>query len=434
MVDRDKLNELRKRLYQCAEVRAEALQDYERRDWRVEVFADEDDPVLEIIEKITWSEDRATSLGLAGGVGVGKTTQVYRLIDELWEQHRIVAIRVDYDDYSSLSSPPDITDFLLCIAGGLAQEAMREGHLPRGWDKQRLDEQLLLMLRRLRFQPEVTAGPVTVTASLREDDSFRRKLREHLAGQVAQLVQEVQTFITSVVSAITENAVGCCGVVVIVDSTDRLAAPGSAESDMQAAIRNLFVQNADNLRFNDLHSLYLLPPWLPITDGGALRLDTVVFPSIRVAQRNDEDEQGGLRLLDEIVRKRMPAIAELISQSDLHELYRMSGGVQRVLFTLLKEVAGRARRATTLPVEHALIATAIDSVRQDYLAITIEAAPALQRIDETKNVDGLEEDALGQLGRYFQALVVLQVANGEKWFTIHPLMRSRLQALSSRVT
>jgi hypothetical protein len=66
------------------------------------------------------------------------------------------------------------------------------------------------------------------------------------------------------------------------------------------------------------------------------------------------------------------------------------------------------------------------------LAITIEAAPALSLIDATKTVDGLGEADLAKLGRYFQALVVLQVTNGEKWFTIHPLMRQRLEAVAKR--
>ena len=63
------------------------------------------------MERILWSETGAVALGVAGGSGVGKTTQLYRLIDELWDNHRIVGIRVGYEDYSSLSSPPDITDF-----------------------------------------------------------------------------------------------------------------------------------------------------------------------------------------------------------------------------------------------------------------------------------------------------------------------------------
>ena len=358
--------------------------------------------------------------------------QIYRLIERLWEKDKIIGIRVGYEDYSSLSSPPDITDFLLSVIGGLADEGRKQGHMSAEWGKENLEQRILGLLKRLKFEPEIAAGPVNVTASLREDESFRRRLREHLAGQVAQLVKEVRSFASSIVSDIHSHKPKCRGVVMIIDSTERLSAPASAEQDMQEAVRNLFIQNGDNLRFEDLHSVYLLPPWLPISDGGALRLDTVAFPTIRVSNRDGSDAESGIALLDQIVRKRMPEVNALITESDLRDLYCMSGGVQRVLFLLLKEVAGRARRANSLPVENAIVKTALDSIRQDYLAITIEAAPALDLIDKTKTVDGLGEADLAKLGRYFQALVVLQVANGEKWFTIHPLMRQRLEAVAKR--
>jgi hypothetical protein len=425
----ERLTDLRRRLYQATPLRAEEIEDAERQRWQVDVFVDDDDPVLEIAEKITWNDNGAIALGLTGGAGVGKTTQIFRLISHLWSEERIIGVRVGYEDYSSLSSPPDITDFLLSLAGGLAEEARKHGYLSSDWSEERLDRRFLELLRRLRFEPELVAGPVTIKAALREDESFRRRLRDHLAGQVAQLVREVRGFVSSIVNEIRKTTNDSRAVVMIVDSTERLSAPASADADMQAAVRNLFIQNGENLRFSDLHTVYLLPPWLPISDGGALRLDIVMFPTIRTSNRDDTDAESGLALLDAIVRKRMPDIDDLISPGDLRDLCRFCGGVQRVLFVLLQEVAGRARRATVLPLDRKFIKTAVDSVCQDYLAITEEATPALQRIDSTKSVDGLDEKSLTQLGRYIQALVVLQVANGEKWFTIHPLMRRRLAAV-----
>jgi hypothetical protein len=301
------LNDLRKRLYQCTELRAEAIDEVDRRRWLVDVYEGEDDPIHEIIDKITWSESGATCMGLAGGAGVGKTTQIYRLIEEL-RRRSIIGVRIGFDEYSSLSSPPDITDFLLTVVGALAEEGRKLGHLSPDWSEESVQSRLMGLLRRLKFEPEFAAGPVTVTASLREDDSFRQKLRTHLAGQVAQLVREVRDFATSIVKGMTANAQVCLGVVMIVDSTERLSAPASADADMQAAVRSLFIQNGENLAFDDLHSVYLLPPWLPITDGGALRLDTVIFPTVRVARRDGSDEEAGLNLLDEIVHKRMPNI------------------------------------------------------------------------------------------------------------------------------
>lgn len=401
-------------LYQAMPLRAEELSYDERRSWLVDVFDPSEDPVLEIAEKIAWSE-RAALLGVAGGAGVGKTTQAYRLIDHLWMHHQTITIRVGYEDYSSLSSPPDITDFLLSVAGGLATEAQRLGHLPPDWNQESINSRLIALLKRLRLETEISAGPLKVGAALREDESFRRRIRDHLSGQVSQLVGEVRVFVAQLVAKILEAHPGSRRVAMIVDSTERLSAPASADEAMRAAVRNLFLQNSENLRFDDLHVIYFLPPWLPISDGGALRFDIVGFPMIRVANRDDSDSNSGMQLLDTIVKRRMPNIEELISASDLKELCRMSGGVQRVLFQLLQEVADKARGATSLPIESTIVSKAVNSIRQDYLAITSEAAPALRSIDASKSVDGLDEASLAQLGRYFQALVVLQVANGDKW-------------------
>jgi len=60
---------------------------------RPPLFDPSEDPVLEVAEKIAWS-DHAALLGVAGGAGVGKTTKAYRLIDHLWVHRQTIAIRV----------------------------------------------------------------------------------------------------------------------------------------------------------------------------------------------------------------------------------------------------------------------------------------------------------------------------------------------------
>lgn len=131
--------------------------------------------------------------------------------------------------------------------------------------------------------------------------------------------------------------------------------------------------------------------------------------------------------MDEVLRRRMPDIDELISRDDQRNLQLMSGGVQRVLFQLLHAVARRARSTTSLPVSTQTVQSAIETIREDYLAVTVEAAPWLARIQQTNRLDGLPENALASLGAYFQAMVVLQFANGTKWYAIHPLMRERVR-------
>ena len=82
MVDRKRLEELRSTLYKVTPLRAEDLDrgELEKNGWFVDVFAPAenplasvDDPILDIADRIAWS-DRALMIGLTGGTGVGKTT------------------------------------------------------------------------------------------------------------------------------------------------------------------------------------------------------------------------------------------------------------------------------------------------------------------------------------------------------------------------
>jgi hypothetical protein len=371
-------------------------------------------------------------IGLTGGTGAGKTTQLGQLAKVLWRNQAIACVTVDYGAFNELSSPPDVTDFLLSVVGGFARQAAEQGFLPADWDRETIGRGILGILRRLKM-PELEIGlpggaSITAQDLLSEDETFRARLRAHLATRVTELIREVREYAQEIVGAILAHVSECSAVALVVDSTEKLAAPGSAQERMQTAVRNLFVQNGDNLAFPEIHTIYLVPPWLPAADGGALRMPIHQFPAIRVERRGDrEADADGLALMCSIVRARMPDVDELIAADDLTRLCRMSGGVQRVLFQMLHVLAGRARATPTLPVPAELVDSAIETIREDYLAVTVEAAPWLSRIDRTASLDGLPGTALASLGAYFQAMVVLQFANGTKWYAIHPLMRSRVE-------
>lgn len=429
MVESSHLNDLRRKLYECTQLSAEAINPKDMKRWHVDVFQGEHDPMLDIVEHLEWSESPGV-LGLSGGSGVGKTTELMRLREYLWERSKTVVIRVGYEDYSSLSSPPDITDFLLSIVGGLEEESRKLGLLGSSYLAQLENDSFMAMLKRLRLEPEIAFGGVKVKASLHEDESFRKTLREHLKGQVSQLVHEVRAFAGLIVSSILSNAPGAQRVLMIVDSTERLNAPASAEEEMRRAVKNLFIHHAESLSFPCLSTLYLVPAWLTISDGGSIRFPVFGFPAVRCYRRDGEIDEGGVQTLTRMVVARMPEVVDFIGADHLRAVCIMSGGIPRVLFQILRAVARVARRTETLPVSDFLIQTAIDSVRQDYLAISKEAVEGLRSIRETRSVDGLDQGTLDLLGRYFQATVVVQLANGEKWFMLHPLMERRLALIS----
>ncbi len=371
-------------------------------------------------------------IGLTGGVGVGKTTHIQRLREILLNESKVVCVPIDYAHYGELSSPPEITDFLLSIVGGFAEQAVALGALPQDWDRLSVGTRLKDILGRLQV-PNLDAkfsafgAEITVQDLLRQDESFRVLLREHLRGRVSEVIKEAQGYSGEISSAIMNHTPNCAGVALVVDSTEKLSAPGAAETTMHQSVRNLFVQNGDNLRLHECHTLYLLPPWLPVEVGIALRFTVMQFPAVRVIQRDGTPDCKGLSIMNEIVRKRMPDVEEFIPKEDLERLYALSGGVQRVLFRLLRNVARSSRRATRLPIESDIVTQAIAAEREDFLAITIEASPWLDLIERTRSLDGLPADGLTALDAYFQSLAILQYANGSKWYSIHPLLTERLE-------
>jgi hypothetical protein len=265
---------------------------------------------------------------------------------------------------------------------------------------------------------------------LAKDESFRVRLREHLAGRVTEVVREAHAYAGEIATAIKAHK-RCKGVALFVDSTEKLQSHGK----MRDAVRSVFVQNGENLAIPEVHTAYMIPPWLQLLDGGALRYRVIEFPAVRIEMRPDaagvpaterKIDLAGIALLDETIRRRMSDIEQLIAPEDLQRLYRMSGGVMRTLFQLCQEVASAARRADSLPIASSLVDDAISKVRDRYLTLTEEAVPWLTQIDETSSLDNLPEDAIKTLGDYFQAVAVVPYANGEKWYAIHPLVRERL--------
>ena len=166
MVDSQRLEYLRSTLYKVTPFRAEDLEPgaLEKNGWYVDVFrpagdgAIGDDPILEIAEKLAWS-DRAVMLGLFGGAGVGKTTQLGRLRRVLADEHAIACVTVDYGEFNELSSPPDVTDFLLSVVGGFALQAQREGLLPDARNKQ--EKGLPTPWKSSRFKSLFIVSPMT---------------------------------------------------------------------------------------------------------------------------------------------------------------------------------------------------------------------------------------------------------------------------------
>ena len=100
----------------------------------------------------------------------------------------------------------------------------------------------------------------------------------------------------------------------------------------------------------------------------------------------------------------------------------MSGGVFRELMRILRNAIDRGLEAEHARVEEDDVAAAAAEIRGEYRRIlNIEQRHTLARIRATNQLD--DPDRVATL---LQLLAVLEYANGEPWYDVHPALNKLL--------
>jgi hypothetical protein len=170
---------------------------------------DLEDPVDLLSRSIEWSPSNTSAQLLSGFRGAGKSTELRRLRRDLTNAGYLVLL-FDVGDYLSPSAPIDISDFVIVVAGALSDELDAAAVLPRGAKHEGYWTRLQnFMATRVEFKELTgTVGVASVKASLRTDPTFRRRLQEHAAGHLAELVSDMREYVQETVTAIPSDALG----------------------------------------------------------------------------------------------------------------------------------------------------------------------------------------------------------------------------------
>ena len=236
---------------------------------------DVDDPV-ELLSRRMRRASNGTAQLLSGYRGTGKSTQLLRLAERTTSTG-LPTFRVDVEDYLDTSTPVDVSDFLMVVAGAFSDAVRASGladdAVPSGWDR------LREFFRGIRLgDGEVSAGlfGAGLRANLRSDPSFRKWLQEQMAGHLGALVDTVRAFVEELVAAVQE-ATGAAGVVLLVDSVEHIRGTGSRDNEaVQNSVAELFSAHAERLHLVGeqvpLHVVYTVPTYLrvlhPSVDSG----------------------------------------------------------------------------------------------------------------------------------------------------------------------
>ena len=389
-------------------------------------LGEDGDPIAKLATQILWRDAPGVNL-LSGQRGSGKSTELRRLKKAL-EANGCTVFLCDMRDYMNLTQPVEISDFFISLMGALstavADTCGQDPAKMSYWDR------LVGFLNtEVRFQDIKIDATVGITASLKDDPDFKKRLQEGLRGHVARLVKQAHDFAAEAV-ALVRRHVGDPDrkVVLLVDSVEQIRGVGSKAEDVYRSVVNLFSGHADKLFLPSLEVVYTIPPYLtplaPHTErylgGGPI----YTLPSVHIRQRTGQGDAKGLRIMEQIVARRCAEWSRVFNGDQLRCLALASGGDLRDFFRLIRDclVTATTVQDPVFPIADAIVDAAKNHLRRNMLPIADEDVEWLRRIAASHEPELRANKDLPRLAHFFDSSLVLNYRNGDDWYDVHPLL------------
>lgn len=397
----------------------------------------DDDPIAELAARISFAQSQSVNL-FTGQSGSGKSTELRRLRKKLRDDGCVVFL-LDMRDYMNLTTPVEISDFLISIMSALSEAV--EDEFDKGLHKSSYIERLIKFLNtEVRINELDMQG---IKASLKDDPSFKQRLQQGLKGHVARIVRDAHEFAQEVVTFIREKTRDeHKKVVLLIDSVEQLRGVGAdgAEEVYKSAI-NLFSGHANSLQMPMLHIVYTIPPYLiPLVPALGRQLGSnlsCTLPSIHVQKRKyvpnvtvigEEDDTDGLEIMRELLNKRCVQWQEVFNQAQIERLAKASGGDLRDFFRLIRDSLIKASIKGGCPVQDTVLEQTLNHARREMLPIAQKDKEWLIKINDSKDAKLENIEQLPILARFFDTKLVLNYRNGDDWYDVHPLLRGEIRS------
>ena len=402
-------------------------------------LADED-PVKLLADAIEWTSESVQLL--SGYRGTGKSTELRRLKARLEESDYLVFL-CDVEDYLNLSTPIDVSDFLMVVAGAFGETVdeflKNEGHRVDGNFWERIHgflKQTTLEDVELSSALGTNGASVGIKANLKSSPVFKQRLQEHMAGHLGALVSDVREFLGNRVKLLKEYYPER-EIVLLLDSIEHIRGTLANAEDVHGSVERLFAGHSEKLHLPGLHVIYTVPTYLKIRYPNVDALyepgGLIVLPAFKLFEQDENRTPvpANFDAMERVIRQRGDWCRLLGNdRSLLDRLIRNSGGHLRDLLHLLSQVLLRARE---LPVPERTVDAAISQMRSTFLPIPNVDALWLDGIADNRRVNLEDLAALPSLSRFFDTHLVLCYRNGEEWYDVHPLVREHVRVQAEQV-
>lgn len=372
--------------------------------------------------------------------GSGKSTELRRLKRDL-ERDGFVVFYADMTDYLPLNSPVEIGDFLLVVMSALANCVYEDPRFAKDLAKQDVLERFVnflktdIQLEGMDWTVDAMVQKLGFKFKVKANPQFKAQLQSKSRGVLDGLVQESRKFVDGLVDYVRSCTSADTGVVLIVDSVERLNGVGEEAKKVFDSVENLFGSHRDKLKFATLSVVYSVPPYISAVaqaGGGSLVISLPlphVFEKPAPGGHGADHREGVDRVID-VVARRYPAWRQFFSEPHLRRLIRNTGGDLRELFLLLREALNLvdSEDDDQFPISEATIAQAEKLRRNQFGIIPESDLQWLRRVVETHD-HGLPSLAeLGTLARLLDGKLIFQYRNGDNWYDVHPLLWPQLGA------
>ncbi|TNE91386.1 MAG: hypothetical protein EP330_05305 [Deltaproteobacteria bacterium] len=385
----------------------------------------ERDPVVRLHDTIEFSASESVQI-VAGFRGTGKTTEFSRLEQRLWASDYFV-VRVDLDAYLDLHSPLHITEFLLVLAGAIAERMGEERLLgstaPSFWER---------AAGLLDGVPEVDAvsldaGPVGLKIGLKVDRTLRERVRAALSGQLPRLVHEVRTHHERLLAGLSERWGRDARLVVIVDSLEHIRGHMGRSTHVFRSMQELLFGHSRHLQLPGTHMVLSVPASLAMqADNLAAQFVNGAvqsWSSCRVAHRDGREDRETLDRLVRLVDRRGDWRRLVPDRRELERLCLASGGYLRDLLNMLVECIHLAG-AGVAPSERVDRVLAVQS--RAYQPLYADEIAVLRKIAERRGLDAVTVSEQDYVVRFLDSHLVLCYLDECFWYDVHPLVRERV--------
>jgi len=378
--------------------------------------------------------------------GSGKSTELRRLKHDL-EKDGVVVFYADMTEYLPLNSPVEIGDFLLVVLSALANCVHEDPRFTKDLARQGALERFVNFLKTeihlegIDWTVDAMIQKVGLKFKVKQNPQFKAQLQAKSRGVLDGLVRESQAFVDGLVAYVRKCTTPDTGVVLMVDSVERLNGVGEEAKKVFDSVENLFGSHRDKLRFATLSVIYSVPPYISaVAQAGGGNLVTAlplphVFEKPAPGGHGADHKEGVDRVID-VVARRFPAWRMFFSELHLRRLVRSTGGDLRELFLLLREALNLVDPDDDdqFPIDEATIAQAEKLRRNQFGIIPESDLQWLARVVATHG-HGLPSLAeLSTLARLLDGKLIFQYRNGENWYDVHPLLWPQVGAHAGTVS